>query len=771
MLKNLLNHIKTWLPSIYGIAGAFVIAAGWNWYHTPYRPHYRFVYISIITWAVVYAGYRLFKWLYHFLTVKFNRHIFWQKEFGGFLDSLFFICSLFFLIFFSRWELLSIGMIIFLLAVLFWRTQVYLSAHPDATQWKLVNKNIFTVIIFLFVLFSGFQYTAYRFANFDPFLKFYNIVMFRAWAMTMFLILGFAVATLLFHKIKSHGRFLLIGLWAILFLSLVFVWLVNVGVMYFSGLYISPLMMGLVHGSSGVVINSLTITLIVGGIIIFTIFGFIFRQIIRAYRHGSYRQWTYYSLALIAVSLFSLLGLSSFKNTPEYLIAKSFYKFFTGSEDKVELSPVVQEKLERFGLHYNLNNFNLAHRDKVFASNKPLLPKFSQTKPNVIIIFLESFSARLTGVYNLDYEDLTPGLAQMASDSHTTIFHNYYNGSTPTITGIMSQLCSFLPPTGYTEIEDNKNLQRLRLLCLPKILRENGGYKSASYITAIKKDFENKDSIFTSMGTDNIYGQDELKNIVVGEPLSWGYSDHQLFPAMWQIIQKQPEPFLMMLSTDDTHPPFDLAKDMIPYKDGKNNVLNSFHTTDDAFAKFWDEFKASKYYNNTIVVAVADHAAFPGVDIKKLFPAEATKLSFYDENFFMLYLPTGASDSPLGRGRGGLADEGSVPKNTNTFSSGIDIAPTLLQILNINVPNSFEGHSIFDDRNKFPNLLGMHEFGLYINQTSATGHDIRYEVPTDITCNQSDYFTTSSSPLTLCEYLDFYKWKRQMFEQGRFWEE
>ncbi len=755
MFKNFLNQIKLWLPTLYGLVGAFVIAAGWNWYHTAYRPHSRFILVSLLTWVAVYAGYRVFKWLYHFFAAKFNRNIFWQKEFGKFLDSLFFIMSLFFLVFFSRQQLLSIGIFLAVMIILYHRTQFYLSAHPNAKEWKIVNKNVFTLIFFLFSLFSVFQYLAYRFANFDSYLKFYNIVLFRSWAMTMFLILGFAASALIFWKLKSPWRYLALSLWAVLFVGLLFLWSINVGIMYFSGLYISPLMFGLVRGSSGVVLNWLTGLIVAGGLVSLALFGFIFHRIIRSFHSGSFRQWAYYSLALIAVALVSLFGLSSFKNTPEYTIARSFYNFFRGQDKKIELSPVVKEKLEKFGLYYNTENFNLAHKDKIFNSDKNLLPaKFTKSKPNVIIIFLESFSSRLTSVYNPDLAGLTPGFEQMAADPRTTIFKNYFNGSTPTITGIISQLCSLFPPTGYTEIEVNKNLQNLHLLCLPKILKDSGGYKSTSYITAVDKKFENKDSIFSGMGTDNVYGTDELKNIINGEPLSWGYSDHQLFPAMWQLAQKEPEPFLMMLSTVDTHPPFDLAKDMVRYKDGKNNVLNSFHTTDDAFVQFWEQFKQSKYYDNTIVVVVADHAAFPGADIKKLFPADAASLSFYDQNMFMMYVPGG-----------------NLPKEINTYSSGIDVAPTLLQVLDINTPNSFEGHSIFDDRNKYPNLLGMHEFGLYINQVDGKNRKINYEIPTHIACDKDDYSASSSSPLTLCEYLDFYRWKRQMFEQGRFWED
>jgi phosphoglycerol transferase MdoB-like AlkP superfamily enzyme len=177
-----------------------------------------------------------------------------------------------------------------------------------------------------------------------------------------------------------------------------------------------------------------------------------------------------------------------------------------------------------------------------------------------------------------------------------------------------------------------------------------------------------------------------------------------------------------------------------------------FHTTDDAFLKFWQKFKISKFYQNTIVIAVADHAIFPGALTKDLFPEKAKELTYYDENFFVAYIPDNV-----------------LPKKISTYSSGIDFAPTLLQILNINVENSFEGHSIFDDRSRYPNVLGMHELGLYINQVDINGNrNILYGIPSEINC-PSNYSSSSSSLFSLCDYLHFYEWKRQIFEQGRFW--
>lgn len=756
MKKRLLNLIQKIRPVAYTAAGSFIIAAGWSWYHISRRPpHWKFVITACLIWAGVFVGYNIFKLAYSYITVRFNRHPFWQTEFKNSLNTLFFIGSLTFLVFFIEQEWISLLYFVMLIGILFWRIQHYLSLHPNGKDWKSINKQVFIFIAFLFVLLSVLQYSAYHYYILDENSRFYGIVLFRSWAMTMFWVLGFAVASIIFWRFRTKWKYLFLVLWSSFFIFTVVVWVINIGILYFSGIYLNPIMLNFARGASPVIFNWLTPFLIGGGILALASFGFMLRKIVLAHSSHSKRYWYYYNFTLIAVSILSIFGLSSFKNTPEYVMARSFYSYFKGQKINNELSPIVQAKLERFGLYYNLNQFDISKKQQVFTPGKLLLSKeFVNNPPNIVIIFLESFSSRLTDIYNPKYKDLTPGLDKMAADKNTTVFHKYFNASTPTVTGIISQLCSVLPTTGYQEIQIDRKLQRVYTLCLPEILKESGGYKYASYITAVDKDFENKGSILESMGVNDFFGTTELRKIVQGEPLSWGYSDHQMFPATWRVMnEKAKEPFLVMLSTVDTHPPFNLAKDMVKYGDGKNNVLNSFYTTDHAFDKFWTDFKASKFAFNTIVVAVADHAIFPGAFSKDLFPNEAGGLSYYDENMYMMYVP----DSIL-------------PKKVDMYSSGLDFTPTLLQILNINVPNSFEGHSIFDDRSKYPSLVGMHELGLYINQVGADGNRIvDYTIPSDLICKKSDFTNATSTPLTPCEYLDFYNWKRQMFEQGRLW--
>ncbi|MBU1612889.1 hypothetical protein KKC87_00440, partial [Patescibacteria group bacterium] len=68
---------------------------------------------------------------------------------------------------------------------------------------------------------------------------------------------------------------------------------------------------------------------------------------------------------------------------------------------------------------------------------------------------------------------------------------------------------------------------------------------------------------------------------------------------------------------------------------------------------------------------------------------------------------------------------------------------------------------------QFPNVLGMHEFGLYINQLNEKGErSTQFALPSDLQCEEQAI--SAGSQLTLCEFLQYYRWKRTMFEQGKF---
>ncbi len=737
---------------LYVLAGSFFIASGWGWYHFYRHPRLIFVGKNILLWLAVILFFHLFLAGYQFIVGRYKRNIFWQNVFPSYLAELYFFASLFFLIFFLRIEWLSLVFFVVTYWLFFRQTQKVLSLHPGGQKWLIANKTIFTLTFFLFVIQSTVQYAAYHYYILDGSIRFFDIVFFRSVAMVTFWLFGFAFAGLFQSYFRGAWRHALFIVWFILFALGIAVWVVNLGVLYYSGLYFSPIALEHAGDAEAVLMNKVSYLLASGAVAVFIFLTYLLVNISKAQRAAGKKIVNYYNLAITAISIVIFVFLSSFQNTPEFVITKSFYNYYFGERINHTLDREVQDKLAKFGLSYQTDKFYVNTRGQIFetTTTRFLPDRLLQNKPNILIIELESFSARLSDVYNSKYPDVAPNLKEFTLDPHSTVFRNYYNASTPSITGALSQFCSFLPPTGHNEIQEEKKIQNHHLLCLPEVLKKRAGYKYAAYVTAVDKEYAHKDGIFTSMGFDKTYGTSELEKYIPGEPLSWGYSDHQLFPAVFKFMKDAPQPFLMTLATVDTHPPFDLAKDAVNYGDGSKSVLNMFHTTDDAFGKFWKEFKISPLYQNTIVIAVADHAIFPGALTKDLFPEEAKTLTFYDQNFLAIYVP----DSIL-------------PREVSIMSSGIDLTPTILQMLDINLPNSFEGHSIFDDRKKYPNLLGMHEFGLYINQAGNGGKRlVDYNIPNRIDCGDKELI---SANLTLCDYLNFYNWKRQMFEEGRFW--
>ena len=131
--------------------------------------------------------------------------------------------------------------------------------------------------------------------------------------------------------------------------------------------------------------------------------------------------YIYLSIAILAGTFGVTIIVS--RSAPEYAVVKSFYKVFFEKEKDVEMLPRLQEKLKRFWLNYDTDSFFIINRPYVYNNQTPLLPpRFTADKPNVIIIFFESLSSRLTSVYNQELIGATPNLQSFADASGSTVF-------------------------------------------------------------------------------------------------------------------------------------------------------------------------------------------------------------------------------------------------------------------------------------------------------------------------------------------------------------
>ncbi|MEA1879453.1 MAG: LTA synthase family protein [Campylobacterota bacterium] len=372
------------------------------------------------------------------------------------------------------------------------------------------------------------------------------------------------------------------------------------------------------------------------------------------------------------------------------------------TEEKVKLQFTIKEvkRLNALGYHFNpLNQYHLM-KDEMYKGKF----KSSIEKPNVIVIFTEGLSARTSSVYSEKYGLLTPNLKRFSQDVSTLRVDNFYNHTAATYRGLYGQLCSLFPYMGGGNFwfdNDTLNLHKNSHKCLPHILKNNG-YETV-YLNMHYKDESANDDMVSHFGFDTIHSGEYLSNKYLGgvNKIKNAYmSDHQSYESLTKYLQEKEgddqKPFLLTTYTIETHAFLDIGLDGVPYKDGKNNVLNTIYNMDHAFGKFWDYFKASKFAKNTIILFTSDHAHYNGkeyINVMKEYKEEQYYGIFVDRVPLLVYAPHVA-----------------LPQTFNAkHATSIDIAPTLLHLMNAKQEkNAFIGHSIFENNRAD---FGISKFG------------------------------------------------------------
>ena len=94
----------------------------------------------------------------------------------------------------------------------------------------------------------------------------------------------------------------------------------------------------------------------------------------------------------------------------------------------------------------------------------------------------------------------------------------------------------------------------------------------------------------------------------------WGVHDHIVFQQALQECDTAKLPFFKVILSLSSHEPFDVP--MIPKfagNDPENLFVNSCYYTDQSIGEFMVKAKASTWWDNTVIVFVADHGhRFPG---------------------------------------------------------------------------------------------------------------------------------------------------------------
>ena len=127
-------------------------------------------------------------------------------------------------------------------------------------------------------------------------------------------------------------------------------------------------------------------------------------------------------------------------------------------------------------------------------------------------------------------------------------------------------------------------------------------------------------SYFLQSGFDKIIDKHDFAEKDMNS--KWGAHDHIVLDRLGKDLDEMKQPFFSTVFTLSSHEPFEVPmKTVIKGSDSQNLFLNAHHYTDSSIGEFIKRAKTRPWWNNTLVIIIADHG-HPLPDLKKPKPSE-----------------------------------------------------------------------------------------------------------------------------------------------------
>jgi len=192
--------------------------------------------------------------------------------------------------------------------------------------------------------------------------------------------------------------------------------------------------------------------------------------------------------------------------------------------------------------------------------------------------------------------------------------------------------------------------------------------------------FDNMNAFFSGNGY-TVLDRTALKKEEITYENIWGVADEDLFKLTLRTLDQRHakgKHFFAHLMTTSNHRPFGFPPNRIDLPRGLREGAVKY--TDWAIGQFIEEAKKHAWFDDTVFVIVADHCA-----------EGRGKVNLPIQHFhipMMIYAPKHVA-----------------PRQVNTLASQIDVAPTLLSLLNFSYTSRFFGQDILSEGEKHQRAL------------------------------------------------------------------
>ncbi len=293
--------------------------------------------------------------------------------------------------------------------------------------------------------------------------------------------------------------------------------------------------------------------------------------------------------------------------------------------------------------------------------------KISNTGPekklNLVVVVEESLSAEYLGVFG-NAKGLTPNLDRLARES--VFFTNMHATGTRTDRGLEAISLSLPPTPGRSMLkrQDNEDLYSW-----PALMKDLG--YDTTFLYGGYGYFDNMNYFFGHNGVDHTIDRAHFSKGEIVFENAWGVSDEDLFRKSIEEFGKSYEkrkPFFGLIMTTSNHRPYTYpaGRINIPSHNGRDGAVKY---ADYAIGKFLQDAEKKPWFRDTIFIFVADHCASSAG--RSALPIRKFEIPLF------VYSPAYLA-----------------PRTIDRLSSQIDIAPTVMAMLNISYNSRFFGKDI-----------------------------------------------------------------------------
>ncbi|MFV1983688.1 MAG: LTA synthase family protein [Thiohalomonadales bacterium] len=304
---------------------------------------------------------------------------------------------------------------------------------------------------------------------------------------------------------------------------------------------------------------------------------------------------------------------------------------------------------------------------------------------NVVMVFLESFSAFKSGLYKNPLNP-TPNIDALAKKGY--FFTRFYTPSTGTARSVFTAL------TGIPDVEPKKTSTRNPLVVDQNLIMNSFKDYKKLYFLGGSASWGNIRGLLSKNITDlELYEEGKYKSPRVDV---WGIADHNLFKEANNVLKKikKDQPFFAVIQTSGNHRPYTIPGDVPDFTldnsndDSKltnsgflnNGEYNSYRFLDHSVGLFMKAAKKEAYFDNTLFVFFGDHGvAGTGKHIKPAY----SQLGLMNLHVPLIFYAPKLLPKP---------------QQFNKVASEVDLMPTIAGLINLPYVNSTLGRDLLDQQ-------------------------------------------------------------------------